>query len=76
MTDLDPAGEVRAEDAFDVAAVASWLGTEVPEVRQFPAGVSNLTYLLTYPDRELILRWLTGDERVVFGGTPISAPPH
>jgi ubiquinol-cytochrome c reductase cytochrome b subunit len=23
-------------------------------------------------DRELILRWLTGDDRVIFGGTPIS----
>ena len=27
-------------------------------------------------DRELIIRWLTGDERVVFGGEPISAPPE
>jgi ubiquinol-cytochrome c reductase cytochrome b subunit len=26
-------------------------------------------------DRELIIRWLTGDQRVVFGGEPISAPP-
>jgi aminoglycoside phosphotransferase (APT) family kinase protein len=56
VSDLDPAGQVRDEDAFDVAAVAAWLGTDVPEVRQFPAGVSNLTYLLSYPDRDLILR--------------------
>src|SRR3954466_14151612 len=27
-----------------------------PEVRQFSGGASNLTYLLRYPDRELILR--------------------
>ncbi len=27
-----------------------------PEVRQFPGGASNLTYLLRYPDRDLILR--------------------
>ncbi len=27
-------------------------------------------------DRELIIRWLVGDDRVVFGGEPISAPPR
>ncbi len=27
-----------------------------PEVRQFPGGASNLTYLLRYPGRDLILR--------------------
>ena len=26
-------------------------------------------------DRELIIRWMTRDERVVFGGRPIAAPP-
>ncbi|MGA8994113.1 MAG: phosphotransferase family protein [Nocardioidaceae bacterium] len=45
--------------------MASWLranaadprGLDVePEVRQFPGGASNLTYLLRYPTRELILR--------------------
>jgi aminoglycoside phosphotransferase (APT) family kinase protein len=54
---------VRAEDAFDVAAVDAWLRAQVadlpagpPEVRQFAGGASNLTYLLRYPGRELILR--------------------
>jgi aminoglycoside phosphotransferase (APT) family kinase protein len=55
---------VREEDRFDIAAVDSWLveharGTELtgpPEVRQFSGGASNLTYLLCYPERELILR--------------------
>jgi aminoglycoside phosphotransferase (APT) family kinase protein len=48
---------VRAEDAFDVDAVAAWLGSDsTPEVRQFSGGASNLTYLLKYPDRDLILR--------------------
>ncbi len=57
---------VRAEDAFDVPAVAAWLQEHatvfradldgVPEVRQFPGGASNLTYLLRYPSRDLILR--------------------
>ncbi|SDD51017.1 phosphotransferase family protein [Actinokineospora iranica] len=58
----DEARDVRAEDSFDTAAVHAWLKTVVdgldgePVVRQFPGGASNLTYLLSYPDRELILR--------------------
>jgi aminoglycoside phosphotransferase (APT) family kinase protein len=58
---------VRHEDAFDVEAVASWLRTHAdepfrddvagtPEVRQFPGGASNLTFLLRYPTRDLIMR--------------------
>ena len=54
--------QVREEDAFDIGAVHSWLkailpdlSTE-PEVFQFRSGASNLTYLLKYPDRELVLR--------------------
>jgi aminoglycoside phosphotransferase (APT) family kinase protein len=60
MSDARP---VRKEDAFDVEAVDAWLrGAGVtgldgrPEVRQFTGGASNLTYLLRYPRRELILR--------------------
>jgi hypothetical protein len=30
---------------------------------------------LTDIDRELIIRWLLKDDRVVFGGEPISGPP-
>jgi aminoglycoside phosphotransferase (APT) family kinase protein len=62
----NPAEAVREEDAFDVAAVAAWLREHAtafrddlagtPAVRQFPGGASNLTYLLSYPDRDLILR--------------------
>ncbi len=55
----EPSG-VRAEDAFDVERVHAWLGREggsgSAEVRQFRGGASNLTYLLRYPDRDLILR--------------------
>ena len=54
---------VRTEDAFDVAAVHAWLRAhggrvpdEPPSVRQFSGGASNLTYLLRYPGRDLILR--------------------
>ena len=62
---------VRAEDAFDVAAVDAWLRDVhldgdggwrmplpdgLPQVRQFAGGASNLTYLLRYADRDVILR--------------------
>ncbi|GAC68308.1 phosphotransferase family protein [Gordonia soli] len=59
------ARQVRSEDSFDIAAVADWLRTaardepgldKTPEVRQFSGGASNLTYLLRYPERDLILR--------------------
>lgn len=59
MNEVTP---VRAEDAFNIGAVHAWLkailtdlSTE-PEVFQFRSGASNLTYLLKYPDRELVLR--------------------
>ncbi|MCB9413093.1 MAG: phosphotransferase family protein [Actinobacteria bacterium] len=56
----DEARAVRDEDAFDVAALDDWLrgvlaaqGQELadgagPEVRQFPGGASNLTFLVRY----------------------------
>ncbi|MGL5818042.1 MAG: phosphotransferase family protein [Phycicoccus sp.] len=56
---------VRDEDAFDVPRVADWLRRHaadpagldgVPEVGQFTGGASNLTYLLRYPVRDVILR--------------------
>jgi len=58
MSDLTA---VRDEDSFDIAAVHNWLNQfisekELPEVTQFRSGASNLTYLLKYPDRELVLR--------------------
>ena len=58
MSDLTP---VRDEDAFHVAKVHSWLSSYInesslPDVLQFRSGASNLTYLLKYPDRELVLR--------------------
>lgn len=56
---------VRGEDAFDVSGVADWLRANAtdpagldgtPEVQQFSGGASNLTYLLRYDDRDLIMR--------------------
>jgi aminoglycoside phosphotransferase (APT) family kinase protein len=58
MKELTP---VREEDRFDVAKMHEWLRPfigvdELPEVMQFRSGASNLTYLLQYPGRELVLR--------------------
>ncbi len=53
---------VRSEDAFDVPALDAWLRGRVdlpaglPEVRQFRGGASNLTFLVRYPDRDLVMR--------------------
>lgn len=53
---------VRSEDSFDVNAVHAWLSQQVsgldaaPIVQQFRSGASNLTYLLKYAERELVLR--------------------
>jgi aminoglycoside phosphotransferase (APT) family kinase protein len=65
-TTADESRPVRDEDAFDVEAVSDWLRERAeafrddlegtPEVRQFPGGASNLTYLLRYPRRDVVLR--------------------
>lgn len=62
-TDLiDRPKALRGEDRFDLDAVDTWLKANVdglngrPEVEQFSRGASNLTYLIRYPDRDLILR--------------------
>ncbi|MDQ8044438.1 MAG: phosphotransferase family protein [Solirubrobacteraceae bacterium] len=57
-------GAVRDEDRFDAEAVDAWLRanatdfapTGLPEIQQFSKGASNLTYQLTYPELQLILR--------------------
>ena len=62
----NPAGRVRDEDDVDIEAVADWLRTHAlafrddlvgtPQVRQYAGGASNLTYLLRWPERDLVLR--------------------
>ncbi len=59
----DEPRDLRAEDAFDTDALHAWLSARVdglgdapPEVQQFGGGASNLTYLLRYPSRDLVLR--------------------
>lgn len=63
MSDLiDQPTAVRSADALDIEAISRWLGGRLPglagapQVSQYPGGASNLTYLLRWPDRELILR--------------------
>ncbi|MCP1375658.1 phosphotransferase family protein [Dyella lutea] len=59
---IDQPRPVRAEDAFDLVRVDAFLKEHIdgligtPELGQFPGGASNLTYLLRYGDRELVLR--------------------
>lgn len=58
----DQAGAVRSGEELDLAAVDRYLKAQIgglsgtPELQQFSGGASNLTYLLRYPEREMILR--------------------
>jgi len=58
----DKAGDVREGEALERERIEAFLKDAIPElrgelqIRQFPAGYSNLTYLLTCGDRELVLR--------------------
>jgi aminoglycoside phosphotransferase (APT) family kinase protein len=58
---LDQPVEPRAEDRLDAGRLAGWLAGALPgggpvEVRQFPKGHSNLTYLVRRGEREMVLR--------------------
>lgn len=62
MSLLDQAGEIRQGEELDARAVDQYLKSVLPQlqgepsIRQFPSGASNLTYLIRYPDQDLILR--------------------
>ena len=59
---LDEPAALREEDALPVDELARWVARHLPGVTgrpslsQFPGGASNLTYLLRYPGRELVVR--------------------
>ena len=59
---IDQARAVRPEETLNEAALSSYLTEHVEDfagpitVRQFPSGYSNLTYLLTTPRQEYVLR--------------------
>ncbi len=62
MSVVDTAGAVRNGEELDVTAIDGFLKNRVRglegnlDVTQFPGGASNLTYLLTYGNREFVLR--------------------
>ncbi len=62
MALIDEPRAVRHGDELDVAKVDAYLRALDPslegplEIAQYPGGASNLTYLLRYPTRELVLR--------------------
>lgn len=59
---IDDAGNVRAGEEVDLDRVGAFLtgaGLQLqgtPTLKQFPGGASNLTYLIHYDNRDLILR--------------------
>ena len=62
MTLIDKASRVREGEELDIKVVDHYLKSTLPElkglpeVRQFPGGASNLTYLIQYENRDLVLR--------------------
>ncbi len=60
--DLDQPRELRDEDRLDIERLDAFLQQRIdgldgmPTIRQFPGGASNLTYLIGYGERELVLR--------------------
>ena len=59
---IDDAGNVRAGEEVDLERVGAFLKAAglkldgTPTLKQFPGGASNLTYLIHYDNRDLILR--------------------
>jgi aminoglycoside phosphotransferase (APT) family kinase protein len=59
---LDQACEVRDEDRLETGSIDAFLKQHLsglkgpPAILQFPGGASNLTYLIRYGERELVLR--------------------
>jgi len=62
MTPIDQAASIRSGEELPVRLVEEFIHDEIGgltgplSVRQFPGGHSNLTYLITVGDREMVLR--------------------
>ncbi|WP_024646945.1 phosphotransferase family protein [Pseudomonas syringae] len=62
MALTDQSTEIRPGEELDVSIIDPYLRAHIPAldgtpiISQFPGGASNLTYLIQYPDRELVLR--------------------
>ncbi|MDZ4782561.1 MAG: phosphotransferase family protein [Planctomycetia bacterium] len=61
-TDLNATAPIRSGEELPLESLAAYLREELPvsdetlDVEQFPAGHSNLTYLLRWGEREFVLR--------------------
>lgn len=62
MALTDQSTAVRNGEELDAARIDPYLKAQIPGltgtpvISQFPGGASNLTYLVTYPDQEFVLR--------------------
>lgn len=62
MALTDQSTEIRAGEELDISLIDPYLKAHLPQLQgaptisQFPGGASNLTYLIQYPERELVLR--------------------
>jgi len=62
MSNADRSAPVRRGEELPIEPLVDYLSSHLPEltgpviVEQFPAGFSNLTYLLRFADREVVLR--------------------
>jgi len=62
MTAIDQAGNIRSGEELDIARMDTYLRSQIPglegqpRITQFPGGASNLTYLVEYDNREMVLR--------------------
>ncbi|SHM53173.1 Predicted kinase, aminoglycoside phosphotransferase (APT) family [Pseudomonas asturiensis] len=62
MALTDQSTDIRSGEELDIALIDPYLKTHIPDlhgaplISQFPGGASNLTYLIQYPDQELVLR--------------------
>lgn len=62
MTLTDQSTQVRPGEELDAAVIAPYLKANIPglnglpRISQFPGGASNLTYLVSYPGHDFVLR--------------------
>jgi aminoglycoside phosphotransferase (APT) family kinase protein len=62
MALTDQSTAIREGEELDAGIIDPYLKAQIPglsgtpRISQFPGGASNLTYLLEYPDKELVLR--------------------
>jgi len=62
MKSMNEADKVRKEDELPIKELEAFVKNEIPgldgemEIKQFPGGHSNLTYLLAFKNKEMVLR--------------------